>query len=62
LYLLIELNDYVNKMKTITIPCISKEQDVIICSGQFNGLKFFYNKNLNIYMLKKKKKKKNSLN
>ncbi|ORY75215.1 hypothetical protein LY90DRAFT_502223 [Neocallimastix californiae] len=46
LYLLIELNDYVNKMKTITIPCISKEQDVIICSGQFNGLKFFYNKNL----------------
>lgn len=46
IYPLIELNEYVNKMKTISIPGLSEEQDVIICSGQFNGLKFFFNKSL----------------
>jgi len=44
LYPLIESNEYINKIKTISIPSLSKEQDVIICSGQFNGLKFFFNK------------------
>ncbi|ORX77507.1 hypothetical protein BCR32DRAFT_295585 [Anaeromyces robustus] len=46
LYPLIELNEYINKMKTINIPSISKEQDVIICSGQFNGLKFYFSRSL----------------